>query len=139
MSEAETTSIENNPMRFLLSWRTQTRRVRMAHPGKVRGLKIWAHEMQSDIEGHGYDWTNAAGDPLTGGKLTRFLTRMKRAMELNLNRFDEMESQDAFALVNGQGAPGQDGYIEPMFIKITEVKQIVPEDGWDAFKKEMEI
>jgi hypothetical protein len=139
MANEEQTSIENNPMRFLLTWRTMSRHVRMGSPGKIRGLKIWAHEIRADIEEHGYDWTNAAGDELTGGKLTRFLTRMRRAMELNLNRFDEMESQEAFAAVNGQGQHGSPGYIEPMFLKITEVKEIVAEDEWEDFKKEMEI
>jgi len=138
MGDTEKPSIETNPERFLVTWRTMTRRVREAHPGKVRGLKIWAHEIRADIE-KDYSFTNAAGDDLTSGKLTRFLTRMRRAMELNLQRFDDMESHEAFKLVNGQGTHGQADYVKPMFIKITEVAQIVPEDEWAAFKKEMQI
>lgn len=135
-------SIETNPGRFLKEWKQMSDLYRMENPAKERGVRIWAHDIQAAIEEMGFAWTNLAGDNLTGGKLTRFLTRMKTALVLNLQRFDDADAGRAFAVVNGQGQKGSDGYVPKMFVNIQEVTPIMKtgsKDDWDIFKEAMKL
>ena len=134
--------VENNPKLFIEIWRLESWKQAEAHPEKYRGLKIWAHDLEAKVVAKGYLFQNKAGEELTGGKLTRFLTRMRRTLELNLQRFDDMEAQDAFALVNGVGNASDwkkgEG-VRPMFVKVEEVTELVEEDDWSDFKKALKI
>ena len=128
--------IEDNAKLFIEIWAQQTWRARQAKPEKVRGIRIWAHEMQTRVEEEGYSWRNKAGEELTGGKLTRFLTRMRRAMELNLQRFDDKSSEEAFAFINGSGnsSDWKEGKgIRPYFEKIEEVTELVDGEDWGSW------
>lgn len=140
--KGELPSIETNPGRFLKTWKELSDLYRMENPKKVRGVKIWAHDIQARIESEGYAWTNLAGEPLRGGKLTRFLTRMKTALILNLQRYEDADAARAFKIVNGQGQPGNKGYIRKMFVNIMEVVPIMPsgsDDDWSVFKEAMKF
>lgn len=132
-------SIETDPETFITLWKTMGDKQRAYSPEKVRGIRIWSHDIREAVEDAGFGWTNAGGDELTGGKMTRFLTRMKVALERNLQRFDGMDAQETFKLVNGQGSHGQDGYVRSMFVKIEEVKEIVEESEWGSFKDKLGI
>tara|TARA_R100001594_G_C3965572_1_gene246483 strand:- start:6 stop:437 length:432 start_codon:yes stop_codon:yes gene_type:complete len=128
--------IENNPKLFIELWADMTWKARQAKPGKYRGIRIWAHTIRDKVLAEGYTWENKAGEELTGGKLTRFLTRMRKAMELNLQRFEDLTADEAFARINGSGDIAdwkEDPSRRPYFEKIEEVTELVDEGTWGSW------
>mgnify|MGYP003675754300 FL=1 len=128
--------IENNPKLFIELWARMTWMARQAKPGKYRGIRIWAHHIRDKVLEEGYTWENKAGEELTGGKLTRFLTRMRRQMELNLQRFEDLSAEEAFTRINGSGDIAdwkEDKGVRPFFEKIEEVTELVEEGNWGSW------
>jgi hypothetical protein len=134
---AKMTSIERHPEVYLTHLAERTKLIRMENPDKVRGLRIYGHDLKEHFESLGYSWVSKTGDELTGGKLTRFNTRMMKALEQNIAVNDGIDAHEAFTLVNGQGSPNDANYIRKMFVKVDEIVQIVDADGWGAFRKKL--
>ncbi len=131
--------IEEDMKTFIQIWAAETWKVRDHYHDKVRGLRIWSHDIQRQVEDAGYSWKNAAGDPLKGGKLTRFLTRVKNAFRLNLIQYEGWSDEEAWLFVNGAGTPedwieGKEGTSRPYF-QIIEEAPVLVEDKieWDTW------
>mgnify|MGYP005992797141 CR=1 FL=1 len=133
------TSIERYPAVYLKHLAERTKIIRMENPDKVRGLRIYAHDLKEHFESLGYSWVSKTGDALEGGKLTRFNTRMMKALEENLMVNSGLEAHEAFKLVNGQGSPHDDAYVRRMFVKVDEITQIVPAEEWGSLLKDLNI
>tara|TARA_Y100000310_G_scaffold326699_1_gene391968 strand:- start:3422 stop:3778 length:357 start_codon:yes stop_codon:yes gene_type:complete len=68
----------------LRAWASLSANERANNPGKSRGLRVWLKQLVTEVAAAGYEFTDADGVAMTPAKRTRFLTKARKNLKLNL-------------------------------------------------------